>query len=200
MSAQREQHDTHFFLKMAIRKTYGKTLARRVKKLERKANYNRPETKHYSSSTITTLNTAAAFTIPISTAIVRGTANNQRIGSKVKFLWVELRGFSTVLVDVYLCHTKKGNALVYGDFLPVTGGELGSADAGAYENTWIWNHYLNTNNGQAFMIKRRFKIPMSCEYLSDSVVNKNNLQIVIKNDSTTNGSFQIGWTVGYTDA
>jgi len=145
-----------------------KTIAKKLKVLERKVRANTPEVKvHYDSAngTIGPNVLVGEFL----TEIAQGTDAGNRIGTRIKVQSVEVRGYATKPIDIYLCKTvddKDGPLLA--DFSSGLAGAMGFHEKlHTYIQSTAGNLTSSTDTPQTchnFLVKKKFPNGLIVEF------------------------------------
>lgn len=183
-----------------------RTLSKRVAKLERKAIASTPEVKFHSDSLVN--GTQANNTAETLSAVNIGdsTTNATYTGSQIRIKYLDVCVVTAKHVDIYVLNGKNGGVMAYSGFDGVIGGNLISYPNPLPETYTLWRHYVMGQKGGEEVWKARiyFKYPMIVEIGNVDAagiypIYKNNLQVVVKNDSGGTVGTRIYTRIAYID-
>lgn len=189
------------------------SLAKRVKRVERRAAFNKPEMKTVTLSlnafTSTGGTTLADNTVTLlqPCRIAQGTGINDRIGDKIRVWRIEVRGLSDNGLDHYIIqnHTSSNPGIT--SFTSQIGSYLLDSENNKRFTEWI--HYRNYYTGSgattttpSLKFHQKFRNGIIVKYngaASTSIVD-NEVSYVAVNRTGTNLSANLSLRMWYTDA
>lgn len=203
---------------MAIKRTVtldatdAAALAKRVKRVERRAALNKPEMKSVTLS----LNALAAtggtaladntVTLLQPCRIAEGTGINDRIGDKIRVWRIEVRGVADVGLDQYIIQSHTSSAPGITSFTSQIGAYLLDSESNKRFTEWL--HYRNyytaafTDNASPVKFVQKFRNGIIVKYNSSAStgVVDNEVSYVAVNRSGGNRVANLTLRMWYTDA
>lgn len=184
------------------------SMMKRVKRVERRAAFNKPEmkTKTFTRNDYTTTGGTALVDNTVALIsmcnITEGTGINERIGDKIRIWRVEVRGIATTNLDHYIMqnHTSTNPGIT--SFSDQIGAYL--VDSESNKRFTEWKHYRNYYSDGVVGLKfqQKFRNGIIVKYngaLGTQVVD-NALNYVCVNRSGASQSLNCTLRVWYTDA
>lgn len=184
-------------------KTKQKSLARRVAYLEKKQWQSKPEMKIITQTAANSALAAATIRVLPCGNPVSGTDVNERVGNKIRIHGVEVFGnLGDFRCDVYILLAPSGYLAQpqYSDFQAVVGGHIQANQQREFKTL---KHFLQPDGANAnFHVKHNFKYPMVVEFqgAGSTAASRNQLYVVVKNDTGSGHNVQFGVRTWYSDA
>lgn len=177
------------------------SIAKRLKRVERRTAMYRPEMKSHNYSVVTQNVSASGFYAQRLISIVQGVSGDERIGQKAKLFRLEVRGMADPGLDLYLIQSKHASAPVAGDFTTGVGGYIKDGNTNFVEWRYIRPKPDQTTNSP-FRITQSFKNGYNLEYTDDttSFLLKNDMYIVVRNDTAASQTITYSVKMWFTDA
>lgn len=173
----------------------------KLKSLQRKLNAITPETKIITYSSVLTIADSAAGGVDIFALIAEGTADNERIGDKIKVKSIEIRGIHSEnqdSVDLYVVNPIDHSvAPAYTDFVGSPGGHY-------FKNKGYEVYYKGVTTGSSVNDACNFrkyynKSPLNVHYDSSNAPDKNRFWCIIINRSGGSLTSRLSFKIKYTE-
>lgn len=188
------------------------SLVKRVKRVERRAAFNKPEMKSITLSLNALASTGgtplAANTLQLlqPCRIAEGTGINDRIGDKIRVWRIEVRGISDVHIDHYIMQNHTATDPGISSFTSRCGAYLLDSENNKRFTEWLHyrNYYTGDQSTEPVSIKfhQKFKNGIIVKYngsASTSLVD-NGLNYVLLNRTGGTGDASVSLRMWYTDA